>query len=510
MNTKIQKLFELFYSKEDFTKLKTTLEKVNLSPLPLRGPILLIYPDSVKNLSSLSKLLDNKNISNYFKSIHILPFFKSNADGGFAASSYVDIDKKFGSWEDIQSISKKYAIIIDAIFNHTSNEHSWFKKFLKNEKYYQNFYITYQKDFDYTQIVRPRTSPLFTKIENKKVLTTFSKNQIDINIREVNLFYEFIKILIFYSQHSISGIRLDAIPYIVKKNHTSCANLKETYDFTKLLIESIKYINTSTSVITEANFSDNENFAYLTKANSDYIYQFSFSHLLFYCLYKEDFFYFVSWFRKTRKYHKKSLFYISNHDGYALSGIKRILKQEEFDEYISLLKQKKININYRQNQKTKNKEPYEVNTTFYSYLESLDKENVTNKFLLMTHILTQMNGEILLYYLDLIGEKNDFETYKKTKQNRSLHRKKFTLNQYQKKLEKSEIFSKIQEYLKQRTKTKTMDINVFFKKPFFIIVKYNSKKKITTYYNISNQKRTVPKENISLDPFSFISIIKKI
>mgnify|MGYP000132610762 CR=1 FL=1 len=508
----LKELFEQCYPHENSSDFITIIKRIKKKyPITLlKGPILLTYPNSVKNLSNLTKLLTQDSLHSYFKSVHILPMFESNADGGFAASSYRDIDVSFGTWKDIKEISKTYEIMIDAIFNHTSDEHIWFQKFQKEEKYYKKFYITYDEKFDYTSIVRPRTTPLFTTIKNKKVLTTFSPNQVDLNLKEVKVFYELLHIIEYYISQSISGIRLDAIPYIIKKSHTSCSNLKETYEFTKLLIGCIKYLNNTISIVTEANFSDKENFAYLSKSNSDYIYQFSFSHLLFYCMYHRDFSYFVKWFNKTKKVHKQSLFYISNHDGYALSGIKRILKEEEFNTYISLLKQKKIKINYRQNQKTNVEEPYEVNSTFYSYLKDLDGSYVREKYLLMLHILTQMSGEILFYYLDLIGEENDVESYKKTKENRILHRKKFTLEEYENKLETSEFFPHIQNYLKDRELTQNIDIGVFFSKPFLKIIKSNSEKKFVTYYNISNEKQEIKKEKIILEPFAFISIKKKL
>jgi sucrose phosphorylase len=506
----LKKLFEDFYPHENFTVLKSKLQKIQKKSGTIKDPILLTYPDSVENLYHLNFLLSGKNILNYFNSVHILPMFESNADGGFAASSYVKINANFGSWSDLQEISKKYSLIIDAIFNHTSDEHIWFKKFLETDPHYKKFYIEYNTKFDYSQIIRPRTSSLFTKIKNKKVLTTFSSKQIDLNIQDVNVFYELIDVLSFYINNNISGLRLDAIPYIIKKTHTSCANLDDTYKFTKLLIQSINYMNTKISVICEANFSDKENFNYLKKSNADYIYQFSFSHLLFYCLYYNDFSYFVSWFKKTKSVHKQSLFYISNHDGYALSGIRRILNEKEFQDYISLLKNNKFKINYRQNQQTNIKEPYEVNTTFYSYLKQLDVEFVYERYILLLHILCQMEGKILLYYLDLVGEENDIEAYKKTKENRSLHRKKYSLEEYNKRLQKSKIYEKIQEFLKERKKTKSMETKISFKNPLLIIKKLNSKKYIISYYNISNKIQKIEKEQIQLKPYEFISITKNI
>lgn len=79
----------------------------------MKNKIMLItYADSFgKNLKELKEMVDT-----YFKreigSIHILPFFPSSGDRGFAPMDYTRVDEKFGDWEDIQALAKDFRCFI--------------------------------------------------------------------------------------------------------------------------------------------------------------------------------------------------------------------------------------------------------------------------------------------------------------------------------------------------------------------------------------------------------------
>ena len=70
--------------------------------MKLKNEIMLItYADSMgKNLKELKAVLD-KNYKNAIGGVHILPFFPSSADRGFAPIKYDEVDKAFGSFADI-------------------------------------------------------------------------------------------------------------------------------------------------------------------------------------------------------------------------------------------------------------------------------------------------------------------------------------------------------------------------------------------------------------------------
>ena len=95
--------------------------------------ILITYADSIyKNgeatLIPLRKLLI-EHFGSLSKVVHILPFLKSTSDGGFAVSSYDSLEEKFGSWDDLKSISKNHVLMADLVLNHVSSSHPWVQQF---------------------------------------------------------------------------------------------------------------------------------------------------------------------------------------------------------------------------------------------------------------------------------------------------------------------------------------------------------------------------------------------
>ena len=117
--------------------------------MKLTNKIMLItYADSLgKNLSELKEMLET-----YFHKavggVHILPFFPSSADRGFAPMSYDMVDEQFGTYEAVRKIGEEYYLMFDFMVNHISRQSPYFKDFLekKDASEYKDFFIRY-KDF---------------------------------------------------------------------------------------------------------------------------------------------------------------------------------------------------------------------------------------------------------------------------------------------------------------------------------------------------------------------------
>ena len=75
-------------------------------------------------------------LDTYFKDViegvHILPFYPSSADRGFAPLTHQKIDPQFGNEDDLKKISQKYTLMADLIVNHVSKESKYFQDYLKN------------------------------------------------------------------------------------------------------------------------------------------------------------------------------------------------------------------------------------------------------------------------------------------------------------------------------------------------------------------------------------------
>ena len=74
------------------------------------GVILITYPDSLGgNLKGLHRCME-RYFGKCFHGIHILPFFPSTGDRGFAPVRYDQVDPAFGTWEDIEALKKDWDI----------------------------------------------------------------------------------------------------------------------------------------------------------------------------------------------------------------------------------------------------------------------------------------------------------------------------------------------------------------------------------------------------------------
>ena len=89
----------------------------------LKNEIMLItYADSMgNNLKELHELL-NQHYQNAVGGVHILPFFPSSADRGFAPMCYDKVDEKFGDFSDVEALGKEYYLMFDFMVNHRSEE----------------------------------------------------------------------------------------------------------------------------------------------------------------------------------------------------------------------------------------------------------------------------------------------------------------------------------------------------------------------------------------------------
>ena len=77
-----------------------------------------------------------------------------------------------GDWSDIYRLSKNTNIMADVVINHASSKGLWFKNFLTNKSPGKDYFLTVNKKFDISKVVRPRENKLLKKI------SIFKKNNL--------------------------------------------------------------------------------------------------------------------------------------------------------------------------------------------------------------------------------------------------------------------------------------------------------------------------------------------
>ena len=203
---------------------------------------LITYPDSLGgDLNRLDQVLDQYFPNIFEGGIHILPPYPSSGDRGFAPLTYMEIEPKFGSWEEIKKIGGKYPVLLDLIINHISSKSPYFQDYLHNgcNSAYSDLFIPIEKYWPDRNPPREEIEKIFLRRQNpfsdysiqetgeiKTLWTTFGKTtpseQVDINVDSSvarNLIAECIS---NFSKNKVKIVRLDAVGYVIKKIGTSC------------------------------------------------------------------------------------------------------------------------------------------------------------------------------------------------------------------------------------------------------------------------------------------------
>ena len=220
---------------------------------------LITYADSVveKNQKNFKTL--NSFLSKYckdFNFLHILPFFPSSSDDGFAVVDYRRIDDEHGDWNDFKEISSNFKVMTDLVINHCSSSNNLFENFLKNIEPGSDYFIYSKKKINgLSKVVRPRTSKLLKEIRSdvKKgyVWCTFSHDQIDFDFKNPRVLIFFLKIIKFYIDNGACALRLDAVAYLWKEYGSKCINLTETHIIVRLIRLLVENYSPNFILITE-------------------------------------------------------------------------------------------------------------------------------------------------------------------------------------------------------------------------------------------------------------------
>jgi sucrose phosphorylase len=108
---------------------------------------LITYPDSLgANLMELHFVL-RRYPKKAIGGVHILPFYPSSADRGFAPMTYDEVDPVYGDWEDVDRIGTDYDLTVDFMVNHISRQSAFFQDYLQKgpDSEFADMFITFDK-----------------------------------------------------------------------------------------------------------------------------------------------------------------------------------------------------------------------------------------------------------------------------------------------------------------------------------------------------------------------------
>jgi len=442
------------------------------------------YPDSfyIKKEKPLKTLLKfSEKYLKDFTSIHILPFFPSTSDRGFAIKDFTRVDKKFGNWKQINKLSKNHKLMFDGVINHTSSKHRWFQKALQGNEKFKQYYNSYDSLIDTSKVFRPRSKPLLTKF-NKYYWTTFSKDQIDLNFNNPEVFQEIINIFKLYIKRGAKYIRLDAIAYLFDDPTGPSIDLYKNHIFIK---EIKKIMPKDLKFIVEVNLEEE----HIDRYRQNLTYNFPLSPLVYYSFLKKDPTILIKFLKKDKS---NNFNFLASHDGIGLIPAKNYLNNSKIAELVEDVEKKGFVVSSGINPKTKKKEPYELNI---NYFDAMDRDE--RKMLCAHSILLATKGIPAIYFHSLLGSYGEQKFSEKYP--RELNRKNIDFKKLELELSKNTIRKKIYEGILKMIKIKSK-FNAFHpnssqevrKKNGLLMIKrvskYKNKKNIICLHNFSSKK----------------------
>ena len=405
-------------------------EQAGPKPLSAADRMLICYGDSVRDepgmpLSALRQFA-TQYLQNSISTIHILPFFPSSSDDGFAVIDYQTVRRDLGDWSDINALSADFDLMFDLVINHCSRENLWFADFVGGREPGCDYFHEMPSMVGLESVVRPRNSPLLTHVHTyqgiKRVWTTFSDDQIDLNFANPEVLCEFVHILFSYIAQGARFIRLDAIAFLWKELSTSSINLEQTHCVVRVLRALIDEMQTRTLLLTETNLPHNENVSYFgSRDEAHLVYQFSLAPLILYSYLFNDGQYLGQWAEQLEPPPAGCSFvnFIASHDGIGLRPLEGLVPASDIQRLTDAAHERGGFAAMR-SADDGTETVYELNIALFSAFGGTAK-NIP-AYLGAHQLMLAFQGIPALYLNAFVGGLNDLQGVESTGRTRSINR----------------------------------------------------------------------------------------
>jgi maltose alpha-D-glucosyltransferase/alpha-amylase len=172
----------------------------------------------------------------------LLPFFPSPLrDDGYDISNYVDVHPSCGTLADFTRVldaahARGLRVVIELVMNHTSDQHPWFQRARRAPagSPERDYYVWSDDEQRYREarIIftdTERSNWTWDPVAGAYYWHRFFHHQPDLNYDNPAVVAEMLAVLDFWLDLGVDGFRLDAVPYLVERDGTSCENLEETH-----------------------------------------------------------------------------------------------------------------------------------------------------------------------------------------------------------------------------------------------------------------------------------------
>jgi maltose alpha-D-glucosyltransferase/alpha-amylase len=212
----------------------------------------------------------------------LLPFYPSPLkDDGYDTADYFEVHPMYGTLADFKLFLREahkrgLRVITELVLNHTSDQHPWFQRArrAKPGSRWRDFYVWSDNTEKYKE-----ARVIFKDIEVSNwswdhaagayYWHRFFSHQPDLNWDNPEVYDEMVKVIDFWFDLGVDGLRLDAVPYLYEREGTSCENLPETHATLKRLRQHVDAKYTDRMLLGEANQWPEDAVAYFGQGKGD-------------------------------------------------------------------------------------------------------------------------------------------------------------------------------------------------------------------------------------------------
>ncbi len=441
----------------------------------------LLEPDRAP-LHTLAEFCDHY-LSGVVSGVHLLPFYPYSSDDGFSVIDYKQVNSALGTWDDVARLGQRFHLMFDGVINHISAQSEWFKAFLRDDAQYRDYFIVIEGQPDLSQVVRPRALPLLTEFVTpsgvKRVWTTFSADQIDLNYANPKVLLDIIDVLLFYVARGAELIRLDAIAYLWKEIGTSCLHLPQTHRVIQLLRAILDEVAPQVLLITETNVPHQDNISYFGDGYNEaqLVYNFALPPLTLHTFRTGDAAVLSRWaaglgpdrWAEDKPALQESagppvspgatfFNFLASHDGIGLNPARGILRDDEIAALVQQVVAHGGRVSYKSNPDG-SVSPYELNINYFDALsDPLSGEPLAlqiDRFVAAHAIMLALAGMPGIYFHSLFGSRSWPEGVAQLGYQRAINRQKLDRAEVEQLLSdprslRSRVFQRLKHLLQVR------------------------------------------------------------
>jgi sucrose phosphorylase len=389
-------------------------------------------------------------LAGLFGGVHLLPFFTpyDGADAGFDPQDHTEVDERLGTWEDVARIAQELDLTVDVIVNHVSADSPPFLDWLTHgeRSAYDGMFLTLAGAFpqgateeDLVRLYRPRPGLPFTPFQladgtKRLVWTTFTPQQVDVDVRHPTTQEYLIRVLDRLAAAQVRRVRLDAVGYAVKTPGLTSFMTPETFSFIddvtawcrerglEVLVEVHSYYRQQIEIAKQV----------------DRVYDFALPPLVLHALTAADADPLLAWMN-VRPVNAVTV--LDTHDGIGVIDVGAdatdrsrlgLLTPEQLDRLVEAIHEGSGGTSRQATgAAASNLDLYQVNCTFYDALGRND-----DRYLLARVIQFFAPGVPQVYYVGLLAGSNDMDLLARSNVGRDVNRHRYTGDEIEKELQR--------------------------------------------------------------------------